>query len=67
MGHGDIRTTQIYLHVMKKPGLGMRSPLDQAGTHRIQLIQSGRSLRHSWPIQVVDLPWSSSPALAESA
>lgn len=31
MGHADIRTTQIYLHVMKKPGLGVRSPLDQTG------------------------------------
>ena len=30
MGHADIRTTQIYLHVMKKPGLGVRSPLDEA-------------------------------------
>jgi integron integrase len=29
MGHADIRTTQIYLHVMKKPGLGVRSPLDR--------------------------------------
>ncbi len=28
MGHADIRTTQIYLHCMKKPGLGVRSPLD---------------------------------------
>ncbi len=28
MGHADVRTTQIYLHVMKKPGLGVRSPLD---------------------------------------
>jgi integron integrase len=32
MGHADIRTTQIYLHVMQKPGLGVRSPLDGLGT-----------------------------------
>lgn len=30
MGHADIRTTQIYLHVMQKPGFGVRSPLDRA-------------------------------------
>ena len=29
MGHSRIETTQIYLHVMKKPGLGVRSPLDR--------------------------------------
>lgn len=29
MGHADVRTTQIYLHVVKRPGLGVRSPLDQ--------------------------------------
>ncbi|MDB6166765.1 MAG: hypothetical protein JWQ83_1905, partial [Lacunisphaera sp.] len=25
----SVETTQIYLHVMKKPGIGVRSPLDQ--------------------------------------
>jgi integrase len=28
LGHKDVTTTQIYVHVMQKPGLGVRSPLD---------------------------------------
>ncbi|MGK0309390.1 MAG: integron integrase [Lentimonas sp.] len=28
LGHKHIETTQIYLHVMQKPGAGIRSPLD---------------------------------------
>jgi site-specific recombinase XerD len=28
LGHKDVATTQIYMHVMQKPGLGVRSPLD---------------------------------------
>lgn len=28
LGHSSVTTTQIYLHVMKKPGVGVKSPLD---------------------------------------
>jgi integron integrase len=30
LGHESVETTQIYTHVMKRPGLGVRSPLDSA-------------------------------------
>jgi site-specific recombinase XerD len=32
LGHQSVETTQIYLHVTKKPGMGVRSPLDAMGT-----------------------------------
>ena len=28
LGQSDVSTTMIYIHVMAKPGLGVRSPLD---------------------------------------
>jgi site-specific recombinase XerC len=31
LGHKEVTTTQIYLHVMRQPGLGVRSPLDAVG------------------------------------
>ena len=31
LGHESVETTQIYTHVMQKPGLGVRSPLDSIG------------------------------------
>jgi len=30
LGHASVETTMIYTHVMNKPGVGVRSPLDFA-------------------------------------
>jgi len=31
LGHASVETTQIYTHVMQRPGIGVRSPLDALG------------------------------------
>ena len=31
VGHARVLTTQIYTHVMARPGLGIRSPVDLPG------------------------------------
>lgn len=36
-GHKDVTTTQIYTHVMQKPGLGVKSPAGRADGLNLKL------------------------------
>lgn len=62
LGHEDVTTTMIYLHVMNKPGLAVRSPIDSlpAGESRCRV-------EHTIPISLQSRLSSSSRILRSSA
>jgi integron integrase len=49
LGHNSVETTQIYTHVMQKPGLGVRSPLDALGAGPFDTLRAGPNDRSGGP------------------
>jgi integron integrase len=48
LGHASVETTQIYTHVMAKPGLGVRRPLDGLSGREVTEVR-GQSRRNAAP------------------
>ncbi|MBL9139473.1 MAG: integron integrase, partial [Verrucomicrobiales bacterium] len=56
LGHNSVETTQIYTHVMSKPGIGVRSPLDddddRSGLVREETVPYRARTPDTAPIQI---------------